>query len=365
MKRLLLAAIALSLTACDYIEVEREIGYKGRARINPWLAAERFTGRMGFNTRSAVSWSAPDWEDSVWVMPATVLGNESYIRQTEEWVREGGHLILLVENADAETNDWGGHPGKPELPPAFDAFMQRVGITLEKAKGAKADKIEFDGETYEADAKSDCSVVDDDGNASVLDSVEDKDGRVTVLTDARIFRNRWIGDHEHAALLDALLCATDYEGAVVFMRGSGLSFWALLGRHLWPVLVAMAVWIVLWLWKSLTRFGPLEAASLPSELRGYEHHLEALGDFQWRLDRGAALLAPLRAQVVELGQREVIHANRRDADFFQFLAERSGIPRERIFRALAENAPADSSILIRTTADLQQLLKILQHQPQP
>ena len=37
---------ALCLTACDYTEVKREIGYKGKARINPWLAAERFVARL-------------------------------------------------------------------------------------------------------------------------------------------------------------------------------------------------------------------------------------------------------------------------------------------------------------------------------
>jgi hypothetical protein len=73
----------------------------------------------------------------------------------------------------------------------------------------------------------------------------------------------------------------------------------------------------------------------------------------------------LRSQIVELGQRESIGAGRRDGDLFQFLAERAGIPRDRVFRALAETAPADPSILTRTTADLQQLLKVLQHPAQP
>ena len=100
-------------------------------------------------------------------------------------------------------------------------------------------------------------------------------------------------------------------------------------------------------------------------LRGYEHHLEALGDFQWRLDRAASLLAPLREQIVELGQRTSVRAGRRDDDFFQFLADRAGLPRERVFRALAEAAPADSAILTRTTADLQQLLKVLNHPSSP
>ena len=43
--KLLVMALALALTACEYTEVEREIGYKGKARINPWLAAERFVAR--------------------------------------------------------------------------------------------------------------------------------------------------------------------------------------------------------------------------------------------------------------------------------------------------------------------------------
>ena len=122
---------------------------------------------------------------------------------------------------------------------------------------------------------------------------------------------------------------------------------------------ARGCWSLLWLWKNLSRFGPLEAADAPPTLRGYEHHLEALGDFQWRLDRAASLLAPLREQIVELGQRISVRAGRRDEDFFQFLADRAGLPRERVFRALAEAAPADSAILTRTTADLQQLLQVL------
>ena len=42
MKFLRLLMMALALTACDHTEVKREIGYKGKARVNPWLAAERF-----------------------------------------------------------------------------------------------------------------------------------------------------------------------------------------------------------------------------------------------------------------------------------------------------------------------------------
>lgn len=363
MKWLGLLLVAITLTACDYTEVKREIGYKGKARINPWLAAERFSAHYGGAVRSLAVWTAPDYEDAVWFVPASVLSNESFTRRMESWVDEGGHLVLLVEHADSATNDWSGHAQEAELSPALLGMLGGAEITLEGGgpprMAVAASTIHFEGKTYEVDARSDARVSVDHGEPGVFASVGSGDGRITVLTDARLFRNRWIGDKEHAALLDALIRVTEYEGDIAFLRGSGLSLWGLLCDHLWPVLLGLAVLTLLWLWKNFTRFGPLEAADGTSILRGYEHHLEALGDFQWRLDRAAALLVPLRAQIVERGQRVVTRAGRRDEDFFQFLADRAGMPRDRVFRALAETAPADSVILTRTTADLQRLLQVL------
>jgi hypothetical protein len=186
------------------------------------------------------------------------------------------------------------------------------------------------------------------------------DGRISLLTDGRLFRNRWIDQKDHARFLDALILAREYEGDITFIRGSGLSLWGLLKRHLWPILVGLGLLTFLWLWKNFSRFGPVEAEMGSSTLRGHDHHLEALGDFQWRLDRAVALLVPLRSQIIERGQRASARVGKRDHDFFQFLADLAGLPRERVHRALAEAAPADASILTRTTGDLQLLLKLLQ-----
>lgn len=360
---LVLVAIALSLTACDYTEEIREIGYRGKARVNPWLAAERFCMRSGEKVRSLVTWTVPKTEDAVWVMPASILGNESFVSTMEDWVADGGHLVLLVEHADSESSDWSDRTAEPKLEHALLDMLDREGIDLKDADASQgsvsAEKIEFDGKSFAVDAKSEASVAMDGGKPGVFASVESGDGRITVLTDGRIFRNRWISDKEHAVLLDRLIGATGYEGSIAFMRGSGLSLWSMLSKHLWPVLIGLGLLIVLWLWKNFTRFGPIEGAGEPAVLRGYDHHLEALGDFQWRLDRAAGLLAPLRAQIVERGQRVCARSGRRDDDFFQFLADRAGIPRDRVFRALAETAPADAAILTRTTADLQLLLQVL------
>lgn len=360
MKRsLTLFLLAFVLSSCDYDEVERETGYKGKARVNPWLAAERFTMEYDYEVRSLASWSAPEFEDTTWFIPASVLSNESFNRQVEEWIEEGGHLVLLVEHANAEVNDWGYPVDEPPLEEVLLEMLERHGFEIEGGKSAAAEEVEFGGEAFKVDAESSRRVKSSGGKSGLFASAETGEGRLTVLMDARIFRNRWIAEKEHANLLLALLDSTEYDGPVGFMRGSGLSLWGLLGEHLWPVLLGLAVLIGLWLWKNFSRFGPMESASLSSTLRGYEHHLEALGDFQWRLDRTAGLLAPVRAKVVEQGQRLSVRSGRRDDDFFQFLADRSGLSRERVFRALAEPAPADSAVLTRTAADLQRLLQIL------
>lgn len=363
MKWFIMLLAGLTLTSCDYTEVKREIGYKGKARVNPWLAAERFAAQYEGKVRSLATWTAPEFGDAVWFVPASILGNESFTRRIEDWVNKGGHLVLLVEHANAETNDWSGDPGDQKLQPALIKMLERAGIELKDPGFTKstvtAKDIEFGGETYEVDAQSETSVAVDGGKPGVFASVEYGEGRMTVLTDGRLFRNRWIGEKENADLLDALIRATGYEGNIGFLRGSGLSLWGLLSDQLWPILIALGLLTLLWLWKNFTRFGPIEAAAGASALRGYEHHLEALGDFQWRLDRAAALLSPLRGQIVERGQRLSARAGRRDDDFFQFLADRAGLPRERVFRALAEAAPPDAAILTRTTADLQRLLQVL------
>lgn len=370
MKKLLPIVLAtLILTGCQRATVEREIGYTGKARMDPWLAAERFVERMDHPVRPVISWTEPQAADAVWVIPASVLGNRSFTRSMERWTEDGGHLILLVEDADEETDDWAEDHSPPVLEQEFLAMMHRDGFDFNPAATAKTDtiaeEIRFDDRAFKVTARSRATVAVAGGKPGVFASRIRGAGRVTVVTDGAIFRNRWIGNNDHAALLDALIETTDYKGTVGFMRGAGLSLWTLLRQLLGPVMLAFGLWALLWLWKNLARFGPLEAAAAPPVTRGYEHHLDALGHFQWRIDRAVSLLAPLRRQIADLGQRTSARADRHDGDFHQFLADRAGLPRERVSQALAEAPPTDAASLTRTAADLQLLLKVLHSPSQP
>lgn len=359
--RLLLLLALLGCGGCNMREIEVETGYKGPARTNAWLAAERFAERYDYPVLSLASWREPDWADAVWVVPAAVLSNESFCQSAGDWIDGGGHLIVLAEHGEAHTNDWNlvDRPLSVDYPSALLAMLRRSGIEMDRSGSASAGEVEFQDEFYTVMANSLSSVSVNGGEAGVFASVSQGEGLLTVLTDARIFRNRWIGENDHAELLRDLLYATEVDGAVVFVRGAATSFWRLLGEKLWPFIVGLLVLTGLWLWKSFRRFGPMEPVAVPSPLRAYDHHLEALGDFQWRLDKAKALLGPLRELIIERGQRLGARTGQRDADFFEWLGQRAGLPRERVFRALAEPAPADTTVLTRTTADLQRLLQSL------
>jgi hypothetical protein len=360
--RIFVIIVALLASAgCDYQKVEREVGYKGKARVNPWLAAERFTQKSGREALPVVSWTAPSREDAAWLMPSSILGNESFTRRMEAWTRAGGHLILLIEHADAATNDWGGYAAPPAIDPPLTSMLRRAGIRLHQHADVSAKRIVFDEVAYQVDARSQIGVSAKNGRKRVFASVACGDGRLSVLTDARIFRNRWIDQNAHAALLAALLDASPREGRVGFMRGSGLSFWKMLGEHLAPVVIGLLAVVMLWLWKNLPRFGPLEPAEEVSDLRGYGHHLEALGHFHWKLDHAAALLGDLRSRVAEAAQRTCKQAGR-GSDAHVYLAERSGLSATRVADVLTESAPRDAAALAHTTADLQHLLQLLEPQ---
>lgn len=353
--RWMLCLMVFLVTGCEWEETRIETGYKGRARINPWLAAERFFEKTGHEVKSSASWKNPGWEDTVYLIPAELLNNQSFVDRVEEWVTHGGHLILLGDYSQAEWNDWYEFRSQDlviEKPLAGLLERHGIKITTDRSDGREVKDVEFGGHGFKVETGLRTKV-----NDGFFQSVESGYGRLSVIGDARMFRNRNIDQQDHVSFLKALAAADGREGVVVFLRGSGVSLWEMFRRHLWPLLCGLAALLIFWAWKNMVRFGPTESAAAASPLRGYDHHLEALGDFQWRLDKGRALLAPLRELIIENGQKLAVKSGRRDADFFAFLSERSGVPRERVVRALSEVSPSDSAVLTRTAADLQLLIR--------
>lgn len=353
MSRFFLLLALIALTGCETRDVIHEIGYKGKARVNPWLAAERFSRSYAREVHSWIGWKTPSTRQQVWIMPAMILNNQSFAQQIERWVTAGGHLVLLIDHADTHANDWNENGPGYEPNAVLETLLIKSGLVLKARHHVDANEIHYRGTVYDVDASAETAVSFRDKKPGVFASTRRELGRISVLTDGRLFRNRWIGEKDHAALLAELIGKGERPASVVFIRGSVMSLWELLGNHLPALLIALGTMLCLWLWKNFARFGPLESAAEVSTLRGYDHHLEALGDFQWRLDNCQTLLAPLRLRLTERGQQLVARTGHDSADLFQVLADHSRLPRERVMHALADQTPSDTSGFTRIMSDLQ------------
>lgn len=359
----LLFLVCAILAACSdgSIETWRDVGYKGKARLDAYLAAERFLEQYGYPVESRPGW--PDLrrgDAGMLLIPASVLTTETYVRELSSWIEQGGHLVCLVDHAESYLDDWSGsgtfhikEPDEEIVPIPLDKWLKDMRLELSRTpEKLTAERLTLDGESYEIFAESSVGVSAFNAPPSTFGQSRYGHGLITVMTDARPFRNRYISDHDHAAILLALAEQSPLAGRVIVVRDAALSLWSLLWRHAWPALVGLLALTFFWLWKNMPRFGPLRREEGRSNLRDYDHHLEALGDFQWRLDRGCAMLRPLRESVLERAQR-ISGAAHQEVDLFTWLGERTGIGRERAERAMTHERPADGSAFTRAIADLQ------------
>lgn len=134
------AALALSsvllLASCNghWEDVSRETGYKGPARIDPFLAASRLLEQRGHTTSRAPTLAKlPDATSGI--VFATAENGMPIGRATPviQWVADGGHLVYTLAGA-GPYNDWSlfsalsgyGYFGNDERP---DPILETLGVT--------------------------------------------------------------------------------------------------------------------------------------------------------------------------------------------------------------------------------------------
>lgn len=351
----------LLLAGCGgYTTTKRETGYKGKAKVDAYLAATRFLERFGHGVESKPGWPDLEQDVSMLFVPAEVISTEAYLREVDQWVADGGHLLCLVEWGESYRDEWTPFSGisfnkEAAIPEALDQWLEEAGVELTDNSSDKfsEDKLTYHNKTYEVFAESHARLKVD-GKEKVFDQVRYGDGLITVMTDARPFRNRHIADHDHAELLLDLVNSSPYQGKIVIVRDAAISLWGLVWRYGSAVVIGILAVTVFWLWKNMPRFGPLRREEARTTARDYDHHLEALGDFQWRLDKGAAMLRPLRDSVLERAQR-MASAGHREGDLFEWIAQRADITRDRAERAMTHDRPPDPASFARLVADLQKI----------
>ena len=372
---LIFSLAALMLCSCRWVTRKEIIGYQGPARQDPFLAAERFLQkeRQGARVVNRL-------KDLATHRGPLIASSQSFINYGDadavlKWADDGGHLILLLDGAERWRNDW-------KESGIFEVLKSRKRESAEiKLLGALgisghgADGESFSGPEEKRTARvgrstlttrlagtfsatgdaARADVIFGDRDTPALASFPLGSGRVTVLANAHPFRNRWIGEHDHAALLAALV-DLGQRGEAWFLNGARVSFWKMLWERGWMALVAFAAVFLAWLWKNLPRFGPLRTP--PGEaVRDFTAHLALTGAFLWQHHEADTLLLPLRDAVTAAAARLGWHA--KDRDFIAKIAVRSGLAATRVNAALQTTGIRERNHFLHITQDLRKIADAL------
>lgn len=373
MRHILAIAVALVMFGCSGEEVEIETGHRGKARRDPFLAAERFLTENDFEV-STHTWLGDGLpEGATLIATAQSFGNRGTTRTVLDWVTNGGNLILLLDGGETFRDDWErdrrsrsresehDRDGNTRSQPERAELLEKLGIEETKDGGSElkvklADSsasvkipARFTWQKGRAPARTD--IIAADGDSIALSSFRSGRGRISIAAHAEPFRNRHLGDGDNAWLLLRLV-DPKHSAEVWILNGVKVSFFGMLWEHGWMALIAAAALLAVWLWKSLPRFGPLRAAE-DTGTRDFAEHLSLTGAFLWRHRQRAQLIEPLRETVTRAAVRRGLPRN--DPDFPEKLAAFAQMDALHVRAALLSENITDPRSFLRAIQDLRQL----------
>lgn len=315
---ILLAAVVAGLSwlaynRLDYRIEEVDKGYSGEALRNPLLAAEYFLRRMGQDAEEIKLFSHKpktlNDADSLLIPSDRIAFDRRRSEDLMQWVKSGGHLIVT------------GRAYKVSDKVSRDHLLDSLGmhIAWKIVEGEDVDQdqpvnvaIEDEDYFWQIDFLDYQVIeVDSDFDQHVLWTIEENDrihgvqlqidrGRITLLSDLRMFRNDYIDRYDHAEFLFSLSndqLASSSAGVFYYsLYEDHMSLLEWLNDNAQPLLYSTLLLIVFSLWMIIPRFGPLINVEQPVRRR-FMDHLSASGNYHWRMGHYSSLLMSVRKQL--------------------------------------------------------------------
>ncbi|MFD1260585.1 DUF4350 domain-containing protein [Entomomonas asaccharolytica] len=286
-----------------------------KVRTNPYLAAEHF---LTANKQKVTSRKHLNFFDKLPTTKQTVLllGEHSHLTPPQnkkilDWVSNGGQLIVEINhNKDYRKNA------------ITDPLLNDLGIELAILKMDNPDKelptkLYIENETtpitlnflpyyalINTDNKATLWANDDKDNTHILQLPHHK-GRITVISDANLWKNKSIEQHDHAWLLRYLTTGNDV--VLVYNSFSQTqtehpNFFVNLFKHFPYTLLALILLIIAVLWYKGMRSGPLEAL-FSRNRRRLPEQLSAQANFLYKKIGATQLIAILQQDINYLAKK--------------------------------------------------------------
>lgn len=320
----------------EWVEYKRRTGMTGEARRDPSHAARLLFERLNMSVQKIEDLRGlldlpPDATVILWTAQAL---DAAQVERFAQWVEGGGHVVLDADSRLLNTRlgiqvVGSYQPKKVDDAPielsidgralTVEMFWARLldathplqrratvtGGTLWVRPGTGVGQVssgsDTDADTEEDDAEEAPDIQSNttatrDQNVMVHFALGR--GYVTAVGNIEIFDNATIADHDHAEYLTRLVrVAGDARPIYLAPDPQYPSLMGWLMQRAWPALLAVAVVLVVWLWRAMPRFGPLE--SPPSSGRpGLLQHLRAVAEFHLKSHHFAALLASLQEDCI-------------------------------------------------------------------
>lgn len=387
------AAAALATGAVLYWGMEKvtdtvEVGPSGKARANPFYAAEQVLDELGLPTDSVYRLEAlPPVDHALLLLASDPSRGQADVDALWDWVYAGGHLLVVPspppeipsdEEEDPEEEasevaaepDTGSGEAIPDLVPQ-DILLARASVWLYRSQGMVSPVeviVEVPGWDQPLRAALDPGLALAVGQIGAQPGALWTDpafvrypvgeGLITVLADATPFDNEHMGQAQHARLLWALLQRDGAPaGALLVVEGRPPSLWSLVAKNAGLALWSGAAFLLAWLWKVSRRLGP-RIPDPPRERRSLVEQMDAVGNFLWRRGQVSALLEAGRAVVSRRLARlypslSLLDPNEQATQ----LAEETGSSVASVRLALLDPLPTDAAGVLASVQALQALAR--------
>ena len=403
-----LLALCFFFSACgsreerEVIGTETEVwGYKGKAGKEPYLAARSLLSRLDKDAeaKSVVRFDR-DYYDAI-VLPATSISNQAKVRTVKGFVEEGGHVVLMIQNGTRNYDDFSQYSqylgGWEEDPMEYaNELLKDYGLqiseneedTPEYTEGDDMSKVQSTayeipdaanivlenalsdsltvrmGGDYVVKRFSNQSFIEDEHYSDIfIDQGEvcrlvsrqlytGAAGRITLVSDARILRNPFIGDKDHASFM-AQLFEDDYS--ILFTTGRNLDFYELMWKYFPLFLLGLIFLVFVWVLGKVHRFGPTLQIVVEQPLN-YLKSIDASGHFLWKHKREDYLISSLVEKAKKVSGLD-IGTSPKYGETLQAVSDAVGLPAEEIENALAKVSISEPIAFIKTVQTLQTIIQ--------
>jgi hypothetical protein len=350
-------------------EVDERTPPKGEAVTNLFYSAQHLAQSLGARTElrhETVTLPSPR------AVMVITFWNWALIperrQRIEQWVRDGGRLVVGSDIIRDETFDnWSGVkqiPWKPEKKDTVNSAPRCAPrtrrLTADTAGAEHFDMCAYSPpEALSTTRKYSWRLRDRDDHVQVL-RIPIGLGSVTVVN-AMPFGNEDMLCGDSALLFTAATQLRRGDQVEFLTDGSGGSLLALLWRYGSPVIVLAALLIILWLWRSGVRFGPLAALADPAR-RSLAEQIRGTGQFTLRFGGGKALYGAAARALNEAAARRVARYERLTAEErIAALASLTGLSPGELSAALDDPAARRPKEIRRTIAFLEAARRRITH----